>query len=621
MDNHGKFNASFKPVFIAALIVLVVIVALFFVREVFVMNREIERLETTLFEEAKRELAIEVDNRKEEFAFSMDEAVQSITDTLDFGLERLSMFYDELDSMSIDETLIRSQLLFAGRLQSPIIDFEMMSADGEIVQSDGTLINLDDALLTVDQAILEAVMEESFEGGSVMVNNRKVHSAFIDLHNGDRIYAFVEHEALLAQEKAKTVSRFQEYYRNLSDTLFMVDGSGAVLLHMFEDYIGLNVNETDDDVFMDTYALINDVFENGENQNGAFIEYEFYESKERTRLTNRVAYVARCEMFDIIIGKSVPVSIYDDIMDEARASTRADFYVFVLPVYGILAIAITLLGVTLNRYVKQSSLTIKEEERLYKTIASRSNQVIVIADETGRSLYINETGKSVFNTTKDDRLFIEEKIADHGSRPVLVGAKQTYYVRLHKEKMMLNRRRATLYFFEDVSEEVESERTLRKAATVDLLTGLYNRRKLLDDFEQYFKPYVAQEKNGAFAIIDFDNFKSINDEHGHHYGDTVLTTIGKVFRAHSDDVIRFYRMGGDEFAVLAKLPKEQLMKRLHTVRDILRQTEFANGTPSFSYGIAQAEALGFSIDFSEYYATADKVLYKFKSSRQTTKNQ
>ena len=54
----------------------------------------------------------------------------------------------------------------------------------------------------------------------------------------------------------------------------------------------------------------------------------------------------------------------------------------------------------------------------------------------------------------------------------------------------------------------------------------------------------------AVAIVDLDNFKQVNDEHGHEVGDRVLTWIGAVLAGRSRGVDVAARTGGDEFAVL-----------------------------------------------------------------------
>ncbi len=98
---------------------------------------------------------------------------------------------------------------------------------------------------------------------------------------------------------------------------------------------------------------------------------------------------------------------------------------------------------------------------------------------------------------------------------------------------------------------ISSLKNLKRIATFDYLTKVKNRRFLIDEV---LAPREAQvNKLGgrfSFALMDIDNFKNINDEFGHKYGDYTLQTIGAALKCmvrDSDEVARF---GGDEFMIL-----------------------------------------------------------------------
>lgn len=107
----------------------------------------------------------------------------------------------------------------------------------------------------------------------------------------------------------------------------------------------------------------------------------------------------------------------------------------------------------------------------------------------------------------------------------------------------------------------EEERTAEQAryATTDLLTGLRNRKYLVDELPGLLR--VSQSAGTAFSVlfIDMDRFKPINDNLGHEVGDKVLiefaNQLKKVFSRSSDSIVR---VGGDEFVVL--LPNTPLEK-------------------------------------------------------------
>ena len=101
------------------------------------------------------------------------------------------------------------------------------------------------------------------------------------------------------------------------------------------------------------------------------------------------------------------------------------------------------------------------------------------------------------------------------------------------------------------------QRTLNESrqhlAVTDELTGLGNRRRLLDELERALAALSredSQSETVALLLIDLDHFKEINDSFGHQIGDALLRQIGPRIRqvVRHDDLVA--RLGGDEFAVL-----------------------------------------------------------------------
>ena len=90
------------------------------------------------------------------------------------------------------------------------------------------------------------------------------------------------------------------------------------------------------------------------------------------------------------------------------------------------------------------------------------------------------------------------------------------------------------------------QQDLRSKAELDSLTGIANRRAL----NAFIKERLADRNSkGAFLYIDIDNFKSINDTHGHDAGDKLLIAFAKSLRDNLADADFAARLGGDEFAV------------------------------------------------------------------------
>ncbi|BES69225.1 GGDEF domain-containing protein [Marinobacter nanhaiticus D15-8W] len=107
-------------------------------------------------------------------------------------------------------------------------------------------------------------------------------------------------------------------------------------------------------------------------------------------------------------------------------------------------------------------------------------------------------------------------------------------------------------YISDVTEMKKLELQLREQATIDPLTGTFNRRHL----ETHWQREIArtQRKGVSFSLImlDIDHFKHINDTYGHDMGDEALIRLGRMLRkdVRSTDVV--YRLGGEEFLVLCE---------------------------------------------------------------------
>jgi diguanylate cyclase (GGDEF)-like protein/PAS domain S-box-containing protein len=102
----------------------------------------------------------------------------------------------------------------------------------------------------------------------------------------------------------------------------------------------------------------------------------------------------------------------------------------------------------------------------------------------------------------------------------------------------------------DVTEKRADEEQIRRLAYYDTLTGLPNRRLLMDRLKQLILRNERHGRHGALLFIDMDNFKSLNDTHGHEAGDEFLRQTAARLRAcvRADDTVA--RLGGDEFVIL-----------------------------------------------------------------------
>ncbi|HET9095252.1 MAG TPA: GGDEF domain-containing protein [Candidatus Baltobacteraceae bacterium] len=152
----------------------------------------------------------------------------------------------------------------------------------------------------------------------------------------------------------------------------------------------------------------------------------------------------------------------------------------------------------------------------------------------------------------------------------------------------------------------------QSAATLDTLTGLPNRRTIMENLRERIE-YVSIGNPCAVLLLDIDHFKSINDTQGHQAGDRCLRTIGKIIATSIRHVDRAGRIGGEEFVVLMPDTTSEMARmvgeRLRTaIADA--QIHYASGEPlTASIGVAVADI---SDTVDTLLARADRALYQAK---------
>ena len=102
----------------------------------------------------------------------------------------------------------------------------------------------------------------------------------------------------------------------------------------------------------------------------------------------------------------------------------------------------------------------------------------------------------------------------------------------------------------DITERKRAEAEIQRLAFYDELTGLPNRRLLMDRLERAASLCAREGSHGALLFLDLDNFKGINDTMGHEWGDQLLVQVGGRLSASMRATDSVARLGGDEFVVV-----------------------------------------------------------------------
>ena len=168
----------------------------------------------------------------------------------------------------------------------------------------------------------------------------------------------------------------------------------------------------------------------------------------------------------------------------------------------------------------------------------------------------------------------------------------------------------------DITERKAFESQLQFLADHDGLTGLFNRRRFLEELAQELRLVERGQEPGCVLMIDIDNFKYINDSLGHQAGDSLIRAVAGILerRLRAADVLS--RLGGDEFAVLLHgTGSEQAATVAEGLLEALRErVHLLSGEPvhiTASVGIAELEP---GAPPEGALAAADLAMYEAKRS-------
>ena len=135
-------------------------------------------------------------------------------------------------------------------------------------------------------------------------------------------------------------------------------------------------------------------------------------------------------------------------------------------------------------------------------------------------------------------------------------------------------------------ESFEARRLLVIEKETDVLTGLFNRRKLFETLAALGTP--ASEKPSGIMMIDIDYFKDFNDKYGHAAGDKCLNRLGEALKDYAQHFrLHFYRYGGEEFVAMAYgYGKEELLSIAESLRIAVQGADTDGHHITVSIGVA-----------------------------------
>lgn len=283
-----------------------------------------------------------------------------------------------------------------------------------------------------------------------------------------------------------------------------------------------------------------------------------------------------------------------ETIHQKKDGTLINVEVSVMPMeYGAVKARIAIIQDVTER--KQSEM----QRRILSTAIEQSPISVVITDAKANIEYVNPRFTEVTGYAVNEVLGKNPRILKSGKTPLdtytklwdRLVANQIWHGELH------NRRKNGENYWEeahiapvkndagvvshfvaakvDISLRKSMEEEVQKLAFYDPLTKLPNRRLLIDRLSQALSSSKRNGSYGALMFLDLDNFKPLNDQHGHIVGDLLLVEAAERLQLCVREVDTVARLGGDEFVVLlSELPvdKATAMEQAEKVAEKIRAT-------------------------------------------------
>ncbi len=206
----------------------------------------------------------------------------------------------------------------------------------------------------------------------------------------------------------------------------------------------------------------------------------------------------------------------------------------------------------------------------------------------------------------------------------LQGIYETLEDRIEERTQELNASNAKLH--EEIAARRVAEEEIRNLAFYDVLTGLPNRRLLMDRLGLALALSQRNRQFGAVLFLDMDNFKTLNDTLGHDYGDLMLIEVSERIKSCVRDADTVSRLGGDEFVVLLEdldVHEQQALEKVvliaEKIREILSRPYLLSGREHHSSpSIGVSMYFGHETPIDALLKHADMAMYEAKAAGKNT---
>lgn len=442
----------------------------------------------------------------------------------------------------------------------------------------------------------------------------------LDMYIGTGLYVN-DLEEIIKKEVLDRISEIK--YRN-DGYIFVTTYDGIALVFAQKEYLGKDVSKVRD---------INDVNIHDEeikviegNKEG-YINY-FWSKPNREGTYPKITFVKGIDDWKWIIGTGVYVDEIEKTVKLAEADLRKEIFKNIFKISYIL-LFIMLLVTFLELYLlKRTEQTIKAEEQLYEILTNLSEDGIFILEPNGRIIEANHKGLKMISCSKHvikklnfkellkDQLFKENIDEIINIETYLVNkSKELIPIDLYIKRIKLNRDYKYIAYVRDLTRRKNYEETLKALAITDELTGVYNRRFIIDQLKTEVERLDREKSILSIVMIDIDRFKNINDTYGHIFGDKVLREFTKILKENLRKTDFIGRYGGEEFLILLPYTdKISAFNTIHRIKNIFTGNRWENKNlrVSFSAGITEINSANRNI--KDLLVDVDELLYKAKNN-------
>jgi diguanylate cyclase (GGDEF)-like protein/PAS domain S-box-containing protein len=228
----------------------------------------------------------------------------------------------------------------------------------------------------------------------------------------------------------------------------------------------------------------------------------------------------------------------------------------------------------------RASLLLDGERRRYREIVETANEGVFTVDQTYQTTLVNRKLADMLGYEPEEMLgrplsdfiasaatqdaqhaigLIEEGVSVQIELPLRARDSREVWTLVSASPLLDEKGSISgaLAMISDISDRRALEKRLRDLADRDPLTGIYNRRYLIEELDRRLCYARRYRRPGAVLTFDLDNFKFANDTQGHATGDAMLKSVAAILTARARDTDVVARLGGDEFAVLLSETTEE----------------------------------------------------------------